>query len=87
MKRIPEKSKVEVLDMSPESIAANTAFREKTMDMRIPLKIPAKSMKNADKARSKKERFIEFMKHTKNNTANSEEKKSKKRAVMKEEGP
>jgi len=40
-------------DITPESIITVTAFRDETMDMRIPFKIPAESMQDHDKTRGK----------------------------------
>ena len=41
---IAKESIVEMRDITPESIITVTAFRDETMDMRIPFKIPAESM-------------------------------------------
>ena len=44
------------------------------MDMRIPLKAAAESMKNTNKAVSETLRFIEFAEYTKNNVTDRMEK-------------
>ena len=50
---IAKESIVEMRDITPESIITVTAFRDETMDMRIPFKIPAESMQDHDKTRGK----------------------------------
>ena len=50
---IAKESIVEMGDITPESIITVTAFRDETMDMRIPFKIPAESMQDHDKTRGK----------------------------------
>ena len=47
-------------DITSESIITVTAFRDETMDMRIPFKIPAESMQDHDKTRGKVFVFVHF---------------------------
>ena len=51
---------VEMVDIAPKAIITVTAFRNKTMDMRIPFKIPAESMQDHDKTRGKVFVFVHF---------------------------
>ena len=55
------------------------------MDMRIPLKAAAESVKNADKAGSKALSFTEFTKHIKDNVANGMKETVKQRTISAEE--
>ena len=57
---IAKESIVEMRDITPESIITVTAFRDETMDMRIPFKIPAESMQDHDKTRGKVFVFVHF---------------------------
>ena len=58
-------------DITPESIITVTAFRDETMDMRIPFKIPAESMQDHDKTRGKVFGLIGFKEHAGDNTVDS----------------
>ena len=58
--RVSTESIVEMIDITPESIITVTAFRDETMDMRIPFKIPAESMQDHDKTRGKVFVFVHF---------------------------
>ena len=55
-------------DIPPGYGRTGSTFGEKTVNMRIPFKIPSKSVKDADKARSKTLRFIDLEKHTGDDT-------------------
>ena len=55
---IAKESIVEMRDITPESIITVTAFRDETMDMRIPFKITPKSMECRNKARDKMFLFV-----------------------------
>ena len=55
------------------------------MNMRVPLKAAAESMKNADKAGSEALGFIEFAEHTKNDIAYGMKKAVKQRPISAEE--
>ena len=69
----------------PRSNAANSNFGDKDVNMRIPLKATPKGVKNADKAGSKKLRFIEFAEHTKDDVADGMKKAVEQRAISAEE--
>ena len=73
---------VERVDLAPKAIIAVTAFRNKTMDMRIPLEISSKGMQNHDKTRSEVSGFIEIRKHSGNNTGNSMKQAVREGAVI-----
>ena len=51
---IAKKCVVKMLECAPGRRVTDTAFRDKTVDVRVPLKAAPKSMKDADKARGKK---------------------------------
>lgn len=71
-------------DMTPNSIIAVATFGNQTVNVRILFKIPAKSMKNHDIARSEISGFIHFKEHMGNNAGNRMEKTMKKSSVLKE---
>ena len=50
LERPAEKGIVEMFNSTPEAIVGETAFRDQAVDMRIPFKGTAKSMKDTDKA-------------------------------------
>ena len=75
---------IKVCDMAPKTIIAVAIFGNQTVNVRIPLKIPAKSMKNHDVAGSEVFGFIKFEKHTGNDAVNCMKKTVKKGAVMEE---
>ena len=54
---------IKVRDMAPKTIIAVATFGNQAVNVRIPLKIPAKSMKNHDVARSEVFGFIDFKEH------------------------
>jgi len=65
---IPQEFVVEMLDISPMTIVRESAFRDKTVDMRIPFKIPSEGMKDTDKTRDEISAFVHFEKHARENT-------------------
>ena len=68
--------------MAPDVRPANAALRNETMDMRVPFQVPAKSVEDANKTRSKEFGFVVFMKHTQDNTADSREEAVQKGPVL-----
>ena len=48
------------MHMPPETIIAIAAFRDETMNVGIPLEVPAKSMQDHDKTRGKVFVFVHF---------------------------
>ena len=71
---------------TPETAFANTAFRQKAVDMGIPFQIPAKSVQDKDKTGRKKLWFIVFVEHVEDDTSNSGKKTAKKRVVFQKIG-
>lgn len=51
---------VEVFFMTPAKRIPNPVFRNETMDMWVTFQVPAKSMKDTDKTRSKEFGFVLF---------------------------
>lgn len=78
---------VKVMHMPPETIIAIAAFRDETMNVGIPLEVPAKSMQDHDKTGSKIFGFIQLEKHPGNHTVYCMKKTVKERAVPKEKIP
>lgn len=76
---------VEMFDNPPETVIRETALRNEAVNMWVPLQWTPKRMEDTDKAGNKVFRFVEVMKHTKNNTADSLEKTVKKRTVIQKE--
>ena len=70
-------------DMAPKTVIAVAALGSQTVNVRIPFKIPAKSMKNHDVAGSEVG-LIHFKEHTGKNAGNRMEKTMKQRTVLKE---
>lgn len=86
-KGVPEKSIVEMRNLTPGNMGTSGAFRNETVDMRVPVKRSAKGVKDTDETGSKFFRAVKFMKHFKNNTSDSGEKTIKKRAVFEKKMP
>lgn len=82
-----EEREVEVFYHTPGDIVAGSAFGNEAMDMRVPFKVTTKGMKDADKAGSEEFLLIDFMEHTKNNTADSRKEAVQKVPVRKEKVP
>ena len=82
--RLAQESIVEVFNTFPRSNTSNSDFGDKDMNVRIPLKIPSKGMKNADKAGSKTLGFIKFTEHMKNDIADGMKKTIEQRTISAE---
>ena len=80
---LPEEVIRKESDPAPELVIAGSAFCEKDMNMGVPLKTAAKSMEDADKARSKLFRAVDFAKHLENNFLNGMEKEIEEIPVLK----
>ena len=76
---------MKVGDVAPKPVITITAFGNQTMNMRIPFKVSAESVKNHNKARCEIFGFIDLEKHAGDDTGNSMKKAVKKRTVVKEE--
>lgn len=55
---VAEESIVEIFYITPETVIAVTAFGNETMDVRVPLEVPAEGMEDHDKAGSEVHGFI-----------------------------
>lgn len=86
-KSISEEGIVEVGDFSPWRERACPTFGNKSVDMGVPFQVSAKSVKDADEARSKVFRFINFIEHTKDDIPDGMKQTREKRAVFQEKGP
>ena len=73
-----------VMEIAPEAVITQAAFRDKTMDMRIPLEIPAERMENHDETRSVMFGFTEVEKHTGNDTVDCVKKAIEQRTILEE---
>ena len=82
---VAQKSEVKVSNTAPHRGITDTAFRDKSMNVRIPLETATESVENADKTGAKVLRFINFIEHTKDNIANSSKEAVQKRTVFSEE--
>ena len=51
------------MDISPKAVITETAFRNKAVDMWIPLQIPSKGMEYHDKTGSEIHGFVLLVKH------------------------
>ena len=81
--RITEIVIVEMFDMPPEAVITVTAFGKKAVDVRIPLKISAKSMEDHDISGSEMFGVVELEKHTGNDTGDGMEETIQERTVLK----
>lgn len=86
LKRISEQLIIEMFYMAPETMVTEPAFRDETVDVRIPFKITAEGVEDADKTGSEILRAVEFAEHAKNDTANSGKEDAEKRPVREKEG-
>ena len=83
LERLAKKGIVEMLNDTPKTIVREPSFRNKAMNVRIPFKRTAKGVENTDKAWDKIFRFVQLVKHTKYNTADSVKQTIQKRTVLK----
>lgn len=70
---------------APKPRAANTTFRNETVNMWIPFQVTTESMKDEDESGSEIFGFIVFKEQAKNNTLNSFEEKRKKISIFEKE--
>ena len=75
---IAQKCVVKMLKCAPGRRVSDTAFRDKAVDVRIPLKAAAKSMEDTDKTGRKKFGFIFFVEHVEDDASDG-----RKQAVQK----
>ena len=79
---IAQKCVVKMLECAPGRRVPDTAFRDKTVDVRVPLKTAAKSMEDTDKTRSKKFRFIFLVEHTEDDASDGRKQAVQKSSVF-----
>lgn len=72
---------------TPEAIIRESAFSDKTMDMRVPFQRATESVKNADKTGDKVFGLVDLVEHTEDNTSDGSKKAVEKRAVLEKEMP
>ena len=82
---IAKKCVVKVFESAPERRVSDTAFRDKTVDVRVPLKTAAKSMEDTDKTRGKKLGFIFFVEHTEDDASDGRKQEVQKSSVFQKE--
>ena len=82
MKSVTEESVIKMGIITSEIVIDIVVFRDKAVNMQIPFPIPAKSMKNHNKSRSKIWGFIEFVEHTADHAGNRVEKAVKKIRIV-----
>lgn len=87
LKSIAQETVVEMSFGAPASTVTDTALGEKAVDMRVPFEVTSKGMEDTDKTGSKAFRFIIFVEHTKDDTADSREETAQQGAVSEEERP
>jgi hypothetical protein len=69
----------------PEAVIRKAAFRNQTMDVRIPFQGTSEGVKNTNEARDKVFRFVYVVKHSQDNTADSLKETVQERAVIEKE--
>ena len=80
-KRLAKESVIKVLEAFPGSNTPDSDFRDKDVNVRIPLKAAAKGVEDTDKAGSEAFSLIEFTKQAKNDIADGVKKTVEKRTV------
>ena len=73
---------VKVFESAPGRRVSDTTFRDKAVDVRVPLKTAAKSMEDTDKTRSKKFRFIFLVEHAEDDASNGRKQAVQKSSVF-----
>ena len=74
-----------MVNVAPKAVIAITTFRNKAVNVRIPLKVSSKGVQDHDKTGSEVSGLIEIKKHPGNDTGSSMKQTVKKRAVMEKE--
>ena len=70
---------------APEAVITVTTFRDEAMDMRVPLKISAKGVKNHNEAGGEVFRHVHFKEHAGNNAGDGMKETVEKTAIFKKE--
>ena len=79
---IAKKCVVKMLERAPGRRGSDTAFRDKTVDVWVPLKAAAKSMEDTDKTRGKKLGFIIFVEHAEDDASDRRKQAVQKSSVF-----
>jgi len=78
--------KVKMRDFAPGDMFAGTTFGNQAVDMGIPFKIPAKGMKDTNKARCEGFGFVYLMEQAQDDTANRGKQAVEQRPVFQKKG-
>ena len=84
-KSIAKERVIKMGHFTPEAVITVSPFRDKAMNVRVPLKISAKGVKDHDETGSKILRHVHLEEHTGNNTGDSMKEAVKEFTVIKEE--
>lgn len=71
-----------MLECAPGRRVTDSAFRDKTVDVRVPLKAAAESMEDTNKTRDKKLGFIFLVEHTEDDASDRREQAVQKSSVF-----
>lgn len=78
-------SVIKMCNPAPDDVSATAAFRNETVNMRIPFEVTPKSMENTNKPGSKVFGFIDFEKYTKDNASDGRKETIQKVPVLEKE--
>lgn len=70
---------------APDNVITTAAFRNETVNMGIPFEVTPKSVENTNETGDEVFRFIDFVKHTKENTSDSRKETIQKASVFEKE--
>lgn len=82
---VPEVSVIKVVNPAPDNVITTAAFRNETVNMRIPFEVTPKSVENTNETGDEVFRFIDFVKHTKDNASDSRKETIQKTSVFQKE--
>ena len=80
-----EEVEIEMTDFAPGSPVAGSPFWNKDMDVRIPLEITAKGVKDSDETGGEVFRAVHFWKKAQNDIPDGMEKIREQRAILQKE--
>lgn len=72
-------------NLAPDNVITTAAFRNETVNMGIPFEVTPKSVENTNETGDEVFRFIDFVKHTKENTSDSRKETIQKASVFEKE--
>lgn len=82
---VPEISVIKVCNPAPDNVITTAAFRNETVNMGIPFEVTPKSVENTNETGDEVFGFIDFVKHTKDNTSDSRKETIQKASVFQKE--